>query len=265
MIQPAPIIICGTGGSGTRVVARIARIAGNYLGSHVNVAEDARHFVSFYDHWIDAYLAEFPWPQQLLAGLPLSTPPILPGMAEEFSIALERHRSTIPAPTSPWAWKNPRSIFLLPFFHQQFPDMKLIHLVRDGRDMAYSTNQNQVTKHGKLFLTAAELAKPLPLQSMLLWSRLNFAAARYGETQLKSGHYLRVRFEDLCQDPKSESAAVLLFSSPDGHITPEQYTQAAAQIAPPESLGRHRTHPLEEITALTTPAADSLKHFHYTP
>ena len=53
--------------------------------------------------------------------------------------------------------KNPRSMFLLPFFDSYFPALKFIHIVRDGRDMAYSKNQNQLHKHGSTLLDQDQL------------------------------------------------------------------------------------------------------------
>ena len=50
------MVIGGTGGSGTRVVAEIARAAGYYLGSNPNPALDSRDLKYFADGWLAPYL-----------------------------------------------------------------------------------------------------------------------------------------------------------------------------------------------------------------
>src|SRR5205807_8226874 len=116
---------------------------------------------------------------------------------QEFQQALERHLSGSTAESTRWGWKAPRSVYLLPFLHAQFPQLKFIHVLRDGRDMAFSKNQNQLRKHGRAILNWRERwFYPVPLRSLLLWERVNLRAAEYGEGRLCENYY-RVRFEDL--------------------------------------------------------------------
>ena len=60
------------------------------------------------------------------------------------------------AGTAAWGWKEPRSIYLLPFFHRHLPGLRFLHVVRDGRDMAFSENQNQLRKHGEARVSRPE-------------------------------------------------------------------------------------------------------------
>ena len=52
----------------------------------------------------------------------------------------------------PWGWKEPRSVYLLPFLAAELPGLRFLHVVRDGRDMAFSENQVQLRKHGDAVL-----------------------------------------------------------------------------------------------------------------
>jgi hypothetical protein len=45
-----------------------------------------------------------------------------------------------------WGFKAPVSILLLPFFRKRLPAFKLLHIVRDGRDVALSDNHSPVRK-----------------------------------------------------------------------------------------------------------------------
>ena len=54
---PGPYIIGGTGGSGTRVFARIVRRGGMFIGTNLNDSEDALDFGEYSDRWINVFLS----------------------------------------------------------------------------------------------------------------------------------------------------------------------------------------------------------------
>jgi sulfotransferase family protein len=248
-----PLVIGATGGSGTRVVARIAKNAEYYLGTNVNPAEDALEFGRFYDVWIDRFL------DRGLFRAPLVSPP--PQLEDEFRTVLSRHLAgfSMAQPDMGWGWKTPRSIYLLPFFHAEFPDLKFIHVLRDGRDMALSQNQNQLRKHGRRVLTWRQRwFASRAVRSILLWDRVNTQAAEYGETYLRH-RYLRVRFEDLCFNPVETTAAILRFLD----RTDDAEVIAQAEISPPATIGRWRAAPPALIARLERAASRSLRKFGY--
>jgi hypothetical protein len=43
-----------------------------------------------------------------------------------------------------WGWKEPNTYIILEKLNEYYPNMKYIHLIRNGLDMAFSENQNQV-------------------------------------------------------------------------------------------------------------------------
>jgi hypothetical protein len=131
--QSAPLVIGATGGSGTRVLARIAKHAGYNLGTNVNASEDALEFYAFHDTWIN------PFTRSQRSGLAMSSWQTA-RMKEDFYAALARHIPDAERRGTLWGWKAPRSIYLLPFFNNECPSLKFIHLLRDGRDMALSSN-----------------------------------------------------------------------------------------------------------------------------
>ena len=100
---PPPSIMGATGGSGTRVVARVARRAGLFIGTNLNPAEDALEIAAYYDRWINPYIQQtHGWGADVEAE-----------MRAELGPLLERHREG--ADGRAWGWKEPRSIFLVPF------------------------------------------------------------------------------------------------------------------------------------------------------
>ena len=76
MTGDGPLVIFGTGGSGTRVVARVAARAGYFLGARRNESEDALELAEFFDRWLNEYLAQSRW----LDGLEDPTEPVPPAM-----------------------------------------------------------------------------------------------------------------------------------------------------------------------------------------
>jgi Sulfotransferase family len=252
MAASSPLIIGATGGSGTRVVARIVQRAGYNLGTYVNEANDALALRPFHDRWINRFL------HAQNAGSELSQFE-REQMTREFQIALARHIAPNKESGSHWGWKAPRSIYLLPFFRTQFPDLKFIHVLRDGRDMAFSKNQNQLQKHGALVLERRERwFYPKPVRSVLLWARINLGAAEFAERQL-GRNYFAVRFEDLCHQPVETTAGLLRFLN--AQFDPESI--ARSEILAPESIGRWRAHSDRLISKMTAAGEIALRKFSY--
>ena len=247
-----PLVIGATGGSGTRVIARIAKHAGYNLGSRLNSSEDALEFYSFHDIWINPFVfaqgrgeAMTPWQSAR--------------MKEGFHAALARHIPEAERRGTRWGWKAPRSIYLLSFLSAQFPQLKFIHVLRDGRDMALSPNQNQLRKHGRAALRWRErLFRSIPERSALLWEKINLRAADYAEARLR-GNYLLVRFEDLCAEPLETTARIVNFL--EAPIDPAPIAQT--EITAPKTLGRWRDCSPRIVSRLETLAAASLRRFGY--
>jgi hypothetical protein len=218
LLDTGPAVIGATGGSGTRVVARVLRDAGLFTGTELNESEDAWKLGDYSDRWINGYLSE--------TG---DEPAFERAMLDDLTELLIDHCAAL-APGHGWGWKEPRSIFLLPFFHRHLPALRFLHLVRDGRDMALSTNQNQLRKHG----TAAPIPPdlPPPARSIALWSWINLRAARYGEERL-GDRYLRIKFEDLCARPVEIAGDILRFFDVAGDPG-----LALDAVVEPNSLGR---------------------------
>jgi hypothetical protein len=244
---PGPSVIGATGGSGTRVVARIARTSGVYTGEKLNPYEDAVELGFYSDRWIDRYIR---------SGGDLSDEERAEMEADLRSV-LADHLAAVPGSAVSWGWKEPRSIYLLRFWNETMPNLRFLHFLRDGRDMAFSQNQNQLNWHGPAVL-GDELSKAkTPTRSIALWNRVNLAAADYGEHHL-GPRYLRVRFEDLCVEPRATVAGIFEFLGLEGDAE-----AAAAEVRPPASLGRWQKRRRKVIDGLTETARPALERFGY--
>lgn len=249
LVGLGPCLIGATGGSGTRVFARIVRRGGLFIGTNLNVSQDAVDLGAYSDRWINTFMEYRASP--LPAGVEAD-------MRRDLDDVLARHLAPLMDAPRPWGWKEPRCLYLLPFFHERSPALRLLHVLRDGRDMAYSSNQNQLMKHGETLLRPAEAAWPQPVRSAALWSRLNLLTADYGERRL-AGRYLRVRLEDLCADPVPTIRRVLEFFDLRGDAA----EIARQEVTVPESLGRWRAHDPETLAALHRVAGEALARFGY--
>jgi Sulfotransferase family len=248
-----PNVIGATGGSGTRVIARIVRAGGMYIGLKLNRYEDALEFSDYYDRWINQYLvSQREGRQDALAE----------EMAADLSGVVTDHCAGLPAEAIRWGWKEPRSIYLVPFLRSQMPTLRFLHFLRDGRDMAFSENQKQLRKHGSAALDGLlvrQLPEPSeqPFRSIALWSWINQAVADFGERELGSD-YLRVRFEDLCAEPRMTVERIYAFFGLEGDVD-----AAAAEVKPPKTLGRWQRQPSEILARLEREAGPALRRFGY--
>jgi hypothetical protein len=174
----------------------------------------------------------------------------------ELKQVVASHCSTMPADASSWGWKEPRSIYLLPFFENELPDLRFLHVVRDGRDMAFSSNQQQLMKHGPAVLEG-RVSWRKPVRSIALWNRVNLMAADFGEQTL-GARYLLVRFEDLCSDPAVTVGRIYDFFGLDGDVS-----AAAAEVSPPRGLGRWHERRRSLVGALERQGEPALRRFGY--
>ncbi|RYD60972.1 MAG: sulfotransferase, partial [Verrucomicrobiaceae bacterium] len=212
-------------------------------------------FLPFHDKWINRFV-------RAKDGALLS-PADTELLDRDFSETLARHlreaHASLTTPGFRWGWKAPRSIYLLPLFHARYPGMKYIHVIRDGRDMAFSKNQNQLRKNGSAVLSWRErLFTSRAVRSIMLWDRVNLHAAAFCESNLKD-NYLVIRFEDLCQKPVESTERILQFMEVSG----DAEEIARAEISPPSSLGRWRSQPPKVTEELNRVATRSLQKFGY--
>jgi hypothetical protein len=240
---PPPLIICATGGSGTRVVTRIAQEAGYFMGNNLNHALDSFDTGKWVKKWI---------------------PPFLEGTANtdammaELDAALLDQRRGIPSPSTPWGFKNPRGIFMLPVYHQRFPEMRFLHVVRDGRDMAFSDNQHQSEVYGEYLINDAIKDAPTAVRSIALWSRLNMQTLHFAHQHL-GNRYLLLRFEDLCAKPAEAIAQIAAFLG----VKRDLLHAATALVSPPESIGRWRHQDPHLIPQVLEAGQEALREFGY--
>jgi hypothetical protein len=83
-----------------------------FIGANPNVSEDALDFGDYSDRWINVFLAHRPLDR---------APTVRAAMTDDLRATVDKHLEPLDANARAWGWKEPRSIFLLPFFAEYFP------------------------------------------------------------------------------------------------------------------------------------------------
>lgn len=240
-----PVIIGGTGGSGTRVYHQLCSVAGfdmgrlNARGSHDSLPV-ARWI---FPKWIDPYL------KQDLNGFQRRQ------MRMHLKLTL---RITHPRQDRPWGWKNARNLYLFGFYNEVFPEACFLHVIRDGRDCAFQETHTYRV-HETCFLSPEECALRDPTRKALHWSRLNRWVEEFGATQAR-GRYMQCRLEDLCASPRTAVEAIYAFLGVTG---PEVLDRGAAVVRPSSSLGRWRQADRRQLAEVERAIGQELEHYGY--
>jgi len=225
------------------------------MGSDVSDAIDSLPLAVFLDVWANVYSSR----ARILTDEEARS--LNTAMARSLLLAIDDHFGRQSPTTRSWGWKEPNSIYLLPFLHDQLPEFRFVHLVRDGRDMAFSDNQSQLIKRGRSYWGySPQRYHGQRERSVALWAAVNSEAAEYGERVL-GDKYLRIKFEDLCSDPVSVVSRLYDFSG----LTAEVEHIAREEVAPPSSLGRWRQQNPRVLRRIETVAelAPALTRFGY--
>lgn len=128
----------------------------------------------------------------------------------------------------------PANFYFIPYFLQRFPELKYIHTIRNGLDMAFSRNQNQLCNWGDYFGIDPETASS-EVASLDYWIQANRTAIEHGKG-LGERNFLLIDFDVLCETPAAvidELLAFLDYREPADHRLPEL-------ITPPQSRHRFR-------------------------
>jgi hypothetical protein len=142
-----------------------------------------------------------------------------------------------------WGWKVPSTHAYIDFLDAHFPNLKYIHLIRHGLDMAYSKTVGQLFDFASLYgVERPNAPEDIPPAFLTFWVRANREALSIGE-RMGPERFLCVRFHALCQQPKEQVERIMAFLG---------VTLSDAEMAPlaaipriPSSAGRYKDHDLD--------------------
>lgn len=262
LCQTTPVAVGGLGGSGTRLIASLLQEAGIFIGRDLNrsldnltftflvarpehyflSASELQHLFAIFDAAMNDPAKLSPWQQAHVSRLvrhPHSRYPQSWSHARAHSLL---HDDTpTPAAKRPWGWKEPNTHVFITRLLPTCPHIKYIHVVRNGLDMAFSANQNQLLTWGPYFLGRAP--QLCPHDALKFWHylhrRLLAACGPMAE------RFLWLDYDRFCQDARPQLRILLRFLEVE--VSPSQFEQLLTRVNPPRSLGRYRLHNLRQL------------------
>ncbi|MEM7585726.1 MAG: sulfotransferase [Acidobacteriota bacterium] len=249
-IARPPVIILGMHRSGTSLLARLLEKQGLFVGWKLAANHEASYFnkrnswllasaggrwdtPAAFDHVLDDH-----------AGLALATDYLRQGLSAlpivEF-LGPRRYLSyrSLLAVREPWGWKDPRTTVTLPIWLALFPEARLVHMVRNGVDVAQSLTKRQgagrelgrqnLERHPKLiqllpkkgwFGTSPRAASRE--SAFQIWEEYLAYAERF--TAGMGERLLELRYEELLASPQREMERLLDFCG----LSPDPETLAAS-------------------------------------
>ena len=256
-----PIAVGGIGGSGTRLVARLLMELGYFLGPDLNESLDNLWFTLLFKR--PAILESSPDEFSRLArifvggmtGKPLldeadaqlldhlalePRPPEFP--VEWFQARVASLKSARKKPSPPtWGWKEPNTHIVIPQLRQCLLGLKYLHVMRNGLDMAYSSNQTQLRFWGAWLI--GDKIEVTPRYSLKYWRLVHERILSLG---LDMGvDLLLLDYDQFCLRPTEGLRRLLAFLGLD--ISRARQSQLISHVHPPSSLGRFKQHGTQDF------------------
>lgn len=198
-----PVLVINKSHSGSRLLARMLMDQGVYMGAGLNASLDAECLFPLVEYLVCEYYPDYSalWLAERDA--------VLEDLLQYGFDALVKG---MPARQAAWGWKLGETTYILPMIQVLFPTARVIHIIRDGRDVAFS---DHVAPHNafwkKVYFNSCDISR---------WRarRLNWRAYRRASHLFNAQHwvnsvtvgrgygamigdrYREVRYEELCQD-----------------------------------------------------------------
>ena len=222
-LKSPPIIVIGMHRSGTTLFTRILSDLGVFVGPEVspnfedvNFQEINRQLLARVGaHWANPgpFLSRLKDPQFVQQTARFAET-LLAGYSTQYTIA----------PDQLWGWKDPRNTLTLPVWLHLFPEARVIHIIRNGIEVALSLQRRELRRYFRLTHDRRMLPPTIARAYSLWW--------QYVETGLSWKplwkHGWQTHFSALCANPVQELKAccqTLAISLPS-----EKFAQATAQI-----------------------------------
>ncbi len=203
-----PIIVGGVGGSGTRIIAEVLKQMGIFMGSDLNKANDNKTIGCEFPNFRDSIQKKgsikdilFRKKQNLLRWKTINTETIIHRTLRKFEKIMSDDFNEQKEQTLGWGWKIPGNFYIMKQLAKRYPKIKYIHSLRNGLDMAFSKNQNQLNNWGEYYGVDIKNL-PVPKASLNYWYNANSKAVMQAKGLL-GDRFLLLNFEDFCIDPES--------------------------------------------------------------
>jgi hypothetical protein len=280
--QASPILVVGMHRSGTRLIARVLEKLGMFMGADQQADSESVTFLQLNEAILQqcgAFWSE-PMPAHFLLAQQELTAQVAEWAGGELTAKFgrytgqsgERPARPIPVPL-PFGWKDPRNTFTLPVWRQLFPQLKIIHIVRHGVDVAASLSR----RHAAALRSATGESAPSALtvirehalgilssrrgwtlaEALTMWEQYA-DKARLEAAELKQ-RALEIRFEDLLTQPARLLPIIARFC---GVPEPANHTELVERFAAGRAFAFRESR---ELTAFAATVPEILGRYGYAP
>jgi hypothetical protein len=253
------------------MLAEVLSAAGIFLGSHLNESWDSLDLLELVEFLVTRYYPDYSplWDVHRPPDLELAR--LLDNV---FARHLEGQKEDL---SRPWGWKLCETVYALPVLDYCFPGARFIHLIRDGRDVAFCDhkapdsgywrkvyfNTDRIQTYAGLRLTPQAYRRQSHVFNAIHWANSVSLGRTYGA--LLRERYTEVRYEGLCRDFARTAAE--LFKS----IGVETGRDAIEGILPTireSSIGKYKAHSKphqDQVLSIAKPLLLSLGYLDQDP
>lgn len=278
----SPVVVIGMHRSGTRVVVDVLDSLGVFMGADRQGDAESVTFLLI-NEWILHQCGAF-WSEPMSAHVILSQPDAVEHLALNvremlaarlgaYAGASGWHLETSANTPPPFGWKDPRNTFTLPVWKRLFPNLRALHIVRHGVDVAAS-----LSRRHSAALRAATGATVPPALTVIRDHALGILSSRRGWTLAEAlamweqyvekareecgelgERALEVRYEDLLTQPERVIPAVARFC---GVPVPARYEALVERLDASRAFAFRRDPKLAEFAGAVK---EILAHQGYAP
>jgi hypothetical protein len=264
-----PVVVFNKSHSGGRLVAELLDAAGVFMGTERNDARDALPLLSVVDLLVRRYYPDYAPLWDADHG---PDPALEPIVRAAFARHLAGHERG-----APWGWKLCETVYALPVIDALFPGARFVHLVRDGRDVAFCDHRAPTDAFWRKFHFDTDRIRTwrgMPLDPG--WYRrrphafnaqhwLNGVRIRRAYGAMLRERCLEVRYEDLCRDFAATAARLLRFV---GAPASDEAIERLGPAVRATSIGKHRLQSkraLSEVVEIEKPLLLALGYLASDP
>lgn len=225
--RAVPVAVGGVGGSGTRLVAGILRALGIHIGADLNASADCLWFTLLFKRREilrcddrEFALAVRTLRAALVGAEPLDAaqcallarlalddrPQHDAGWLRQRADSLQRAASGS-ANGPRWGWKEPNTHVVIARLWRFMPELRYVHVVRHGMEVAHGRNQNQLRFWGSD--AAAGDGDATPARSLAFWCQVQRRMAMLHEANRHRMYWLD--YNALCAEPDAVLPALCRF------------------------------------------------------
>ena len=280
--QASPLVVIGMHRSGTRLLVEILDRLGVFMGADRQADSESVAFMLINEgilHQCGAF-----WSEPMSAHFMLAQPDAVQQLAANAREALAArfelftgpsglHVEAAPNELRAFGWKDPRNTFTLPVWKQVFPNLRALHIVRHGVDVAASLARRHaqalraatgesvpsaltVIRDHALGVLSSRRGWTLP-EALTMWEqyveKARLESAALGERALE------VRFEELLLQPERVIPAVAEFCRVPA---PARHRELLDGLEPGRAYAFRRD---PELVAFAASVRDVLARYGYAP